>query len=179
MATMEMDLVPEPEQGGPLDVRHDRAGEPVSVRPYRPSDRDELERFYEEFEPQRAAQGLPPTGRARIARWLQGVLPRGIHLVARRGETLIGHALVVPSPGRADTAEYAVFLDQRERGKGLGVELTRAAIDLARDAGFTSLWLTVEPANRAAVRAYERVGFRFRPATRYSHEAEMTLDLVA
>ena len=178
MATMQMELVPKGDAEETLDVRHDRRGEPFSVRVFRAAEREELELFYDGFEPQRAAQGLPPTGRTRIARWLQTVLAGGVHLIARRGEVLIGHALVVPSD-RPGVAEFAVFLHQGERGRGVGVELTRAAVDLARDAGFTRLWLTVEPANRAAVRAYERVGFRFRPATMYSHEAEMTLDLVA
>ena len=154
------------------------AGELLTLRAYRDTDRAELERFYDAFEPQRSAQGLPPTGLPRIERWLHKVLPVGVHLIARRGDRLIGHALVVPSdlPG---VAEYAVFLDQSERGKGMGVELTRAAVELAREAGFTRLWLTVEPGNRAAVRAYERAGFRFRPATIFSPEAEMMLDLVA
>ena len=159
-----------------LPTRFDLAGEPFRVRLFSVSDRERLEDFYDGFEPKRAAQGLPPLGRARIARWLHVVLPVGVHLTAWRGGSLIGHALVVPTP-RAEVAEYAVFLHQSERGKGIGTELTRAAIESAREAGFASLWLTVEPANRAAVRSYERVGFRFRPTTILSPEPEMTLDL--
>ena len=178
MITMQMELTPDPGQGEARAARQDRVGGSFSVRLYQEGDRAELQRFYDEFEPQRAAQGLPPTGAARIDRWLRAVLPSGVHLIARRGERLIGHALVVPAE-RPGVAEYAVFLDRSERGKGVGVELTLAAVELAGEAGFSSLWLTVEPANRAAVRAYERVGFRFRPATMFSHEAEMTLDLPA
>lgn len=159
-----------------LAPRLDLAGEPFRVRAFRAADRAWLDDFYEEFEPKRGAQGLPPAGRARIGRWLQGVLLSGVHLTAWRGEALIGHALIVPTE-RPDVAEYAVFLHQSERGKGIGTELTRAAVASAREAGFTSLWLSVEPTNRAAVRAYERVGFRFRPATIFSPEPEMTLDL--
>ena len=178
MAIMQMELEDGPEKGKEPAARQDRAGGSFTLRPYRDADRAELERFYDEFEPQRVAQGLPPTGRARIERWLRTVLAVGVHIVAHRGDRLIGHALVVPAD-RPGVAEYAVFLDLAERGKGVGVELTRAAVELAREAGFRSLWLTVEPRNRAAVRAYERVGFRFRPATIFSPEAEMTLDLVA
>lgn len=166
----------EPPDGRPAVTRFDKTGRPFVVGPYHAGQRRDLESFYEHFEPLRAAQGLPPTGRDRVARWLDSVLPHGIHLIARRDERLIGHALVVPldQPG---VAEYAVFLHQDERGKGAGTELNRAAIEFARAAGLLRLWLSVEPHNRAAVRSYEKVGFRFRPATVFSSEAEMTLDL--
>jgi diamine N-acetyltransferase len=175
MATMQMQLVPTPEHRE-IDTRYDVAGDPFGVRRFHESDRADLEDFYDGFHPQRAAQGLPPTGRVRIGRWLRHVLPRGVQLTAWRGDTLIGHALVVPTD-RPGVGEYAVFLHQSQRGRGVGTELTRAAIESAREAGFASLWLTVEPGNRPAVRAYERVGFRFRPATTFSSEAEMTLNL--
>ncbi|MBW3628354.1 MAG: GNAT family N-acetyltransferase [Gemmatimonadetes bacterium] len=159
-------------------AHRDAAGAAFDLRSLVAADGAALEDFYDGFHPQRAAQSLPPSGRIRIARWLQAILPTGVHLLAWRGGTLIGHALVVPTT-RVGVGEYAVFLHQSERGKGIGAELTRAAVASARKAGFIQLWLTVEPANRAAVRTYERVGFRFRPATRLSSEAEMTLDLAA
>ena len=160
----------------PLVTRLDKAGEPFVVRRYHADDRPALEDFYDRFEPLRAAQGLPPKGHDRVVRWLDTILANGIHLIACREHELIGHALVVPLD-RIGVAEYAVFLHQDERGKGLGTELNRVAIDFAREAGFLRLWLSVEPHNRAAVRSYEKVGFRFRPATIFSSEAEMTLDL--
>ena len=39
------------------------------------------------------------------------------------------------------------------------------------------LWLWVEPFIRAALRSYEKAGFRFVPATIYSPEVEMELVL--
>ena len=39
------------------------------------------------------------------------------------------------------------------------------------------LWLSVEPHNRAAIRSYEKVGFRFLPGTIFSPEAEMEMEL--
>jgi RimJ/RimL family protein N-acetyltransferase len=159
-----------------LATRYDKAGDPFGVRPYHLEDRPALEDFYGDFEPIRAAQGLPPQGRARVTRWLDAVLGHGLHLVALRDDLLIGHALVVPVPDPG-VGEYAVFLHQGERGRGVGIELSRAAIEAARDSGLQRLWLTVEPHNRAAIGAYERVGFRFRSAAILSPEAEMTLDL--
>lgn len=168
-------LHPGPPTEKPL-ILHDKSGEPFGVRAYEPGDRDELLAFYEAFEPKRAAQGLPPGDRPRIERWLATILPSGIHLLAHRRNELIGHALVVPThnPG---ISEYAVFLREDLRGRGVGTELNRAAIQHARATGLTGLWLTVEPHNRAAIRSYEKSGFRLIPGTHFSAEAEMALTL--
>lgn len=157
-------------------ARTDHAGEPFLIRPYTASDREALEAFYADFEPKRAAQGLPPHGVERIRRWLDTVLGAGVHLLAYRQRELIGHALIVPTDA-PDTAEYAVFLRARDRGQGVGTELNRTAASAARAAGMRRLWLTVAPHNRAAIRSYENAGFRFRPGTIYSPEAEMDLAL--
>lgn len=165
----------DPPQELPLTL-YDKRGEPFEVRTLRSGDPEALLHFYEAFEPKRAAQGLPPSGTERIRRWLDAVLPHGLHLLAQRDGELIGHALLMPTP-REGVAEYAVFLGLQHRGRGVGTELNRAAIGRARGAGLRRLWLTVAPHNRPAIRSYEKVGFRFRPATLYSPEAEMELDL--
>lgn len=157
-------------------VRHDRTGEPFSVRPGEFADRPALLAFYVGFEPKRAAQGLPPAGADRVARWLDSVLPNGIHLVAFRDQRLIAHAFVLPTD-RPGTGEYAVFLNAPERGRGVGTELNRLAITAAIDAGYQRLWLSAEPHNRAAIRSYEKVGFRYVPESIYSTELEMELPL--
>lgn len=157
-------------------VALDRQGEPFQVRLYAPGDRDSLEAFYDGFEPQRAAQGLPPTGLDRIRRWLDSILPTGEHLLVLRGDAVLGHAFLAPT-ARRETVEYAIFLHQDVRGRGMGSAVTAAAVDVARERGYARVWLTVQPRNRAAIRTYERAGFRFRPSTIYSPEAEMELHL--
>lgn len=154
----------------------DKAGELYDVRPYTAADRPALEVFYNDFEPKRAAQGLPPKGAERIARWLDSVLNQGLHLITFRGSTLVGHALLVPT-GQEGISEYAVFLHREHRGRGLGTELNHIAVDAARRAGLTGLWLSVEPHNRAALRSYEKAGFTLLPGTLFSSEAEMRLTL--
>jgi len=151
---------------------YDKRGEPFQVRLLEPSDREDLQRFYEGFEPKRDAQGLPPSHPTRIRRWLASILDTGLHLLATRDGILIAHAFVVPTndPG---IGEYAVFLREDIRGRGIGTALNRIAADTAERAGWRGLWLTVEPRNRAAVRSYENAGFRFVPGTTYSLEAEM------
>jgi RimJ/RimL family protein N-acetyltransferase len=152
----------------------DKDGIAFMVRDYQPEDRAALDRFYLDFEPKRAAQGLPPAEPQRIAKWLDGLLASGIHRLAFRNGELIGHGMVMPTL-RKGIGEYAVFLRADLRGRGLGTELNRTVVEAARQIGLDGLWLTAEPRNRPAIRSYEKVGFLFVPETVYSTELEMEL----
>ena len=165
-------LSPQP-PAPPRRIR-DKDGVSYDVRDFAPRDRAALEAFYEQFEPKRAAQGLPPKDRERIVRWLDSVLSQGTHLLTLLDGVLVGHALLVPT-GQEGVSEYAVFLHRDHRGRGLGTELNRAAIEAAREAGLKGLWLSVEPHNRAALRSYEKAGFSLIPGTLFSSEAEMRI----
>ena len=154
----------------------DREGRVFTVRPIRPEDRPLLDAFYHAFEPKRAAQGLPPEGTARIERWLDGVLAGGTHLIVEAEGRLAGHAMLMPT-GADGVREYAIFLDQSVRGRGVGTQVNRLSVEVARTLNLERLWLSVEPHNRPAVRSYQKAGYRFRPATLYSPELEMELDL--
>jgi RimJ/RimL family protein N-acetyltransferase len=154
----------------------DRQGEPYRVRSAGPPDREALEAFYEAFDPKRSAQGLPPGDAERIGRWLDSILPYGIHLLLLADERLVGHAFLAET-SRPDTLEYAVFVGAAARGRGLGSALNRLAVESARALGVGRIWLTVQPHNRAAIRSYERAGFVFRPETIYASEMEMELRL--
>ncbi|CAN5815313.1 GNAT family N-acetyltransferase [soil metagenome] len=167
------DWVCDPQQ---FRSHQDKQGAEFQVCSYHPDARESLQSFYEKFEPKRAAQGLPPTGADRIARWLEIVLGQGIHLLACRDGGLIGHALLMPTKTEG-AAEYAVFLRIDMRSRGVGTEFNRAALDAAREKGLYRIWLSVAPHNRAAIRSYEKVGFRFVPNTIYSPEAEMQIEL--
>jgi RimJ/RimL family protein N-acetyltransferase len=159
----------------PVTLR-DREGRVFTVRAYRPEDRPLLDGFYDAFEPKRAAQGLPPEGPARIARWLDGVLTGGTHLIVEVEGRLAGHAMLMPT-GKAGVREYAIFLDESVRGRGMGTQVNRVSAEVARTLDVDRLWLSVEPHNRPAVRSYQKAGYRFRPATLYSPELEMELEL--
>jgi len=156
--------------------RTDKDGQPFTVRLADAGDRPALEAFYDVFEPKRAAQGLPPVGLDRIARWLDDILDDGIHLIAESGGRLVGHGLMMPT-GRAGVGEWAIFLAREQRGRGMGTEMNRISIAVARARGLRKLWLSVEPHNRAAVRSYEKVGYRFLSSAIFSPEAEMELEL--
>lgn len=153
-----------------------RDGNEFQIRELASADRETLERFYAAFEPKRAAQGLPPEGTHRIERWLDTVLSGGTHLAVEAGGRVVGHAFLVPTE-RPGVAEYAIFLDEGIRGRGVGTQVNRAAARVARERGLRQLWLSVEPQNRAAVRSYQKAGFKFLPGTIFSLEAEMEMEL--
>jgi RimJ/RimL family protein N-acetyltransferase len=131
--------------------------------------------MYDSFEPKRGAQGLPPAHPEQIMRWLDTVLATGHHLVVEAEAGVMGHGMLLPFA--TDTAELANFLHQSLRDRGIGTELNRALIDLARDRGLRRIWLSVEPSNRRAIRSYEKAGFQRRPATIWAPEIEMELDV--
>lgn len=157
-------------------VLMDKHGLPFTVRRYTPADRAALEAMYRSFEPKRGAQGLPPK-EAGIARWLDTVLPRGVHVIIAVDREVLGHGMVVPmEDGRL---ELANFLHQDIRNRGIGTAVNRIAMQLARDTGAERLWLCVEPSNRAAVRSYEKAGFRRLPGSLWSPEIEMEAELTS
>ena len=75
---------------------HDKTGHAFGVRPLLVSDRRALEHFYAQFEPKRAAQGLPPADIQSVHRWLKGLLRSGHHLVVDAPRRLLEDG---PPPG--------------------------------------------------------------------------------
>lgn len=61
-----------------------------------------------------------------------------------------------------------VVVDETARGRGIGADLTNAAVDRARSAGAKSVGLTSRPAREAANRLYQRLGFAQRETNVYS-----------
>jgi len=154
---------------------------PFQIRPYTPDDRVALEAMYADFEPKRAAQGLPPQTPDAQRRWLDRTLARGHHLLAELDGRIVGHVMLIPMDGEGEdgSVELANFVHQSVRNRGLGTALNRAAVRLAADEGFRRVWLSVEPSNRAAIRSYERAGFRRLPGSLWAPEIEMAVDVAA
>lgn len=153
----------------------DKLGESYRVRRCEPADRPALQAMYEQFEPKRGAQGLPPRDPRDIRRWLDRVLERGIHVVVEIGGRVMGHAMLIPMEDGG--AELANFLHQSVRNRGIGTALNEKAVELAREAGFRRVWLSVEPSNRAAVRSYRKAGFDILPGSLWAPEIEMEVAL--
>lgn len=60
-----------------------------------------------------------------------------------------------------------VVVDGAARGMGVGRLLNEAAIDIARQAGATTVDLTSRPSREAANRLYQRIGFELRDTNVY------------
>lgn len=152
------------------------------IRPYVPADRPALDAMYADFEPKRAAQGLPPQNADGQRRWLERTLARGFHQVAESEGRVVGHVMLIPMDKDGDreaSAELANFVHQSVRNRGLGTALNLAAVNAAWKAGYRRVWLSVEPSNRAAIRSYERAGFRRLPGSLWAPEIEMAVDVAA
>ena len=85
---------------------------------------------------------------------LEGGFPVGAAWYRVFGSTEPGYGFVDES-----TPELAIAVVPSQRGKGVGEQLLLALIERARQAGHTSLSLSVEPGNPAR-KLYERHGFR-------------------
>ena len=60
-----------------------------------------------------------------------------------------------------------VVVDGAARGRGVGEELNRFALDLARSLGARTVDLTSRPSREAANRLYQRIGFEARDTNVY------------
>ena len=91
------------------------------------------------------------------------------------GDTILGTLTLVvfriPTGVRAWIED--VVVDGSARGHGVGDELNRVALELARSKGAKTVDLTSRPSREAANRLYQRIGFQPRDTNvyRYSWEA--------
>lgn len=63
-----------------------------------------------------------------------------------------------------------VVVDDAARGKGVGQLLNERALEIARDAGATTVDLTSRPTREAANRLYQRLGFEARETNVYRYK---------
>ena len=54
-----------------------------------------------------------------------------------------------------------VAVDEAYQGRGIGTELTRHALRIARQRPFSEIWLQVRSDNRRAIHIYQTLGFRY------------------
>lgn len=84
-------------------------------------------------------------------------------LVAVEGGTVVGWAGLHGYRARdcyAGIAEFSVYVEAQERGRGIGRQLLQALIEAAAAAGFWKLVSRVFPFNHASRAACRAVGFR-------------------
>ncbi len=93
------------------------------------------------------------------ARWLDSALqPGGARalFVATLGDAVVGQ---VRLDREGTTTEVSLTLAPAQRGKGLAVELLRAAESQAKQHGIRTFWATIRVENARSVAAFKRAGF--------------------
>ena len=95
-------------------------------------------------------------------------------LVARVDGTIVGTLTLVtfriPTGVRAWIED--VVVDDAARGHGVGEQLNRFALDIARQTGAKTVDLTSRPSREAANRLYQRIGFVPRDTNVYRYDLE-------
>ena len=89
--------------------------------------------------------------------------PNGVELVAEVDSRIVGQA-GIEALGRTDKvkhrADFGISIDEAYWGLGIGRALTRACIELAKQAGYLQLELQAVADNAHALVLYESEGFR-------------------
>ena len=157
----------------------DRSGREIELRCLDAASDPEAEAasladMYERFDPADRAQGIPPTGRDRIERWLSTLFDaEAVNVLAWHDDVVAGHATLVPDGEGA--VELAIFVHQDYQRAGIGWHLIQHLLGEGAERGVERVWLTVERWNDAAIGLYREVGFERTGADRF--ETEMTIRL--
>jgi diamine N-acetyltransferase len=171
----------------PPSTAEDQSGREIEFRPvdeFEGEVLDDTVEMYVEFDPTDRAQGIPPTGEERIRNWLETIAEHSVNVVARHGEDVVGHAVLVPDaddPSEIETVsevewELAIFVLQDYQQSGIGTKLLKHLLGHAIELGITHVWLTVERWNTPAIALYERVGFEPTGTENFEQEMGILLD---
>lgn len=149
----------------------DQEGRSITVETYS-GQPTPLVDMYEGFDSATQSQGVPPRTRPQIADWVTLLLEDGENVVARHGDTLVGHSVLLPYD---DTSELAIFVHSEYQSAGIGTRLIRGLLGHGQACEIEHVWLTVSRDNRIAMQLYESAGFEIRDKARGEFEMERDL----
>lgn len=131
----------------------------------------ELVEAFAHLIPQLSKSSPPPT-QVQVAEMVQA--PASDVLVARLDGAIVGTLTLVtfriPTGVRAWIED--VVVDDSARGHGVGDQLNRFALQVARDKGAKTVDLTSRPSREAANRLYQRIGFQPRDTNVYRYDLD-------
>lgn len=149
-------------------------GTPVTIRPIRPDDEPLMVAFHHTlsdrsvylryFAPLTLARR---TDHQRLTRMCFIDYAREMALVVERTDpetgahAIIGVGRLIRLPGRT-TAEWAILVSDEYQRSGIGTELLRRLLDVARDEHLEHVIAEILPENRGMLRVAEKLGFRLR-----------------
>jgi len=105
--------------------------------------------------------GSPPYDEAKIDRWMNGV-GKGLSLVAVYDQKIVGISASYTNllPRGRGIGGMMIYLHQDFHGVGLGTVMIKKLLGLAKGKGLHRIGLEVVEDNKAAVRLYEKLGFK-------------------
>lgn len=135
-------------------------GREVSVRPYEAGDFEKFVSMFASLSREALRYASPPYDCARLGLWID--MKRNLLLLALDGERVIGVVSVAGStrPRLKGVGDFATYVHQDYQNKGLGSKMTRLVLDHAKQKGFHRISLQVVAENVAAIKVYEKAGFR-------------------
>lgn len=153
----------------------DRSGRPILIKFLDEALREKFVAMYMAYRPRNSFNGLPPIQDAACSAWARHMVESGLNLVAISFEDgLIGHTGIFRM--NQDMCELFAAVTAPYQRVGIGTQLTRCAIQLAYEAGFDRIWLSVESRNHIARHVYAKCGFKYGDTDDIT-ELEMTFDL--
>lgn len=78
---------------------------------------------------------------------------------SEKNNALLGYCLGAPGQTQGELWLMSLLVDQSQRGMGYGKRLLQHWLKHVDGLGYQKLWLSVSPANSAAIRLYENTGF--------------------
>jgi diamine N-acetyltransferase len=144
-------------------------GERVALGPLRKDLADRYRRWVHDLEVRQGIAVVAIYGLEAEEAWVEETLAKNAGVAPEQANFTIydlsdgepvGTAALMAIDWRQGRATFGIALGHR-RGSGLGTEATRLTLDWAFNMlGLHNVWLTVLPTNTAAIRAYEKAGFR-------------------
>ncbi len=157
------------EYAGSLTLRD---GTPMTIRPIRPEDEPLVVKFHQTLSDRSVAlRYLAPlpfdrrVAHERLIRVCFSDYDRDLALVAERRDPASGEREIAAigrlakTPGQPE-AELSMLVSDRWQRRGLGTELGRRLIEVARAEGLDRVFASMLPENREMQRLCERLGFR-------------------
>lgn len=71
----------------------------------------------------------------------------------------VGYLALVPDAQSQKVQLSKFYITETMRGQGVGKAALQEVMEIAREQGYKTLWLTVNKYNASAIAAYERMGF--------------------
>lgn len=157
-----------------------KRGADLAIRPIRPEDEPGLARFHTTLSEttvyQRYTEALQLSKRIaheRLTRICFIDYAREISLVAEYRGNIVGVIRLDRHPDHR--AQISVVLTDEYQGQGLGTELVRRIVPIAKDLSITHIFAELLPENRVMARIFEKVGFQLGNTTPDRIHAELSL----